>query len=108
MAVNDSFTESVDALADAGDLIVDGSEGGTGAINVTEFGATGAVDVYREVDPDGDGTFEVSVNIDTQSGNWHSQGNDLIASQSQNVRIRLNNTSGGTIDVYAAGYEVDD
>lgn len=108
MAVNDSYTKATDGLADAGDLIIDGSGAGTGAINITELGATGDCDVYREVDTAGDGTWAVSETIESPTGTWHSQGNDLLVSQTQNVRLRINNTSGGGIDVYAAGYEVDD
>lgn len=107
MAVNDSYTKPANGLADGGDLIVDGSGAGTGAVNVTEIGATGASDIYREVDVDGDGTYEVSIKMDAKTGEWQSQGNDLLASQSQDIRLRINNTSGGVIDVYTAGYEVD-
>jgi len=108
MTVNDSYTKASDGLADAGDLIIDASGADTGALNVTELGATGDCDVYREVDTAGDGSWAASVLIDTLAGTWHSQGNDFLASQTQDVRLRVNNASGGTIDVYVAGYEVDD
>lgn len=107
MAVNDSYAKATDALADGSDLIVDGSGSDTGAINITEIGATAGVDVYREVDTANDGSWAASTKIDTASGQFHSQGNDFLVSQAQNIRLRINNTSGSTIDVYAAGYEVD-
>lgn len=107
MAVNDAFAKSTDGLADTNDLIVDGSGAGTGAVNITEMGGTGSCDIYRETDPTGSGTWDVSVQIDSPGGTYHSQGNKLLVSQSEAVRLRINNTSGGTVDVYAAGYEVD-
>lgn len=108
MAVNDAYTKATDGLADAGDLIVDGSNADTGAVNITEIGATGKVDVYREVDTANDGTWAASVTVDQLTGEFGSQGNDYLVSQSQNIRLRVNNNSGGTIDVFVAGYEVDD
>ena len=108
MAVNDSYAKSTDGLGDTNDLIIDGSGAGTGAVNITELGATGEMDVYREVDSAGDGSWAVSVKIDNIIGTWHSQGNNLLAAQSEDIRLRLNNVSGGSIDVFAAGYEVDD
>jgi len=108
MAVNDSYTKSTDGLADTNDLIIDGSAAGTGAINITEVGGTGDCEVYREVDSANDGTWAVSVKMDSPTNTWHSQENDLLASQSQNTRLRIKNVSGGAIDVFAAGYEVDD
>lgn len=108
MAVNDSFAKGTNDLADGGDLIVDGSGADTGAVNITEIFASGGVDVYREVDTVGDGSWAVSVNIDSESSNFGSQGNNYICSQSQNVRLRINNNSGSPSDIGAAGYEVDD
>lgn len=108
MAVNDSYAKSADSLADAGELVVDGSGAETGAVNITELGGGGACSVYRETDPAGDGSWAVSVLMDDTGNNWHSQLNGLVCSQSQSVRVRVVNESGGAIDVYAAGYEVDD
>lgn len=107
MAINDSYTNEADGLADTNSLTVDGSGAGTSAVNITELGATGACEVYREVDSAGDGTWAVSVQIESTSAGWHSQGNDLLASQSQNTRLRVKNVSGGAIDAYVSGYEVD-
>jgi len=108
MAVNDSFAKATDSLPDGSDLIADGSGAGTGAVNVTEIAATGAVEIYREVDTAGDGSWAVSVQVDNISNEFGSQGNDYLASQSQSVRIRVRNASGGPIDALIAGYEVDD
>lgn len=108
MAVNDAFTKSTDGVADAGELIVDGSGAGTGSVQITELGGTGACEVYREVDSAGDGSWAVSIQMDSTTGTWHSQLNELLCSQSQDTRLRLVNVSGGAIDLYATGYEVDD
>jgi hypothetical protein len=108
MALNDTFEVSSTALADAGEFIIDGSSAGTGAAEVFELAGTGAAEIYREVDPDADGTFEISTLIDTTSGDWHSQKNQLVVSQNNDVRIRVVNTSGGSADYYAVGMEVDD
>jgi hypothetical protein len=108
MGRNDSNVQSATGVADGSDFIVDGSGSGTGAVEIGELGGTGGADIYREVDPDGDGTFEVSVLIDQVSTNWHTQINGLVVSSSENTRIRVNNTSGGAADFYAVGMEVDD
>jgi len=108
MARQDPITVSATGLADGSDLIIDGSSASTGAIDVFELFGTAACDVYREVDTDGDGTFEVSVLIARPAGNWHAQDNRLTVSQAENNRIRINNTSGGTVNVSAQGFEVPD
>lgn len=107
MAVNDAFEKASDGLADGGDLIVDGSGSDTGSVQITELGATGECDIYRENDVNDDGTWASSVKIDNQAGNWHSQDNVLLASQAQNSRIRINNVSGGAVDAFMAGFEVN-
>lgn len=107
MAVNDSFADANAGLADATDWIIDGSGSGTGAVNITELQGGGDAEVYREYDPDGDGTFEVRLQVDAPTGPWHSQGNDLLVSTSQNVRLVIRNVSGGTADYSVVGFEVD-
>jgi hypothetical protein len=107
MARQDPITVS-GSIADAADLIIDGSGAGTGAVDVFELGGTGACDVVREIDSNGDGTFDVAVTIQSPSGAFHSQKNALSVSQSQNTRLRVTNTSGASNEYYAAGYEVPD
>jgi hypothetical protein len=108
MTVNDAYVESAQGVVDGGTLVIAGAAADTGAAVIGEIATTGAAEVTREVDPDGDGTFEVSVVIDSFSVGFHSQGNDLLVSQSQNTRLVVTNTSGGAIDAAAIGYEVDD
>lgn len=94
------------SVANGSSLTVDGTESGTGAAIITEFAADGDGDVYREVDSNGDGTFDVSVLIDQGTNNWHSQGNQLGVSAADNSRLRVENTSGGSASITAIGYEV--
>lgn len=109
MAINDTVVVENDAVASGGDLIIDGSTTGTGAVQITELGGGVSADVYREIDVDGDGTFEVSIGIATGlSADWHAQINELRCSSTSNTRIRINNTSGGSGALFAVGYEVDD
>jgi len=107
MAVNDSFASSTDGLADTNTLTLDGSGAGTNAANITELGGTGDCEIYRDMDPAGDSSWAVTVQIDSVSGEWHSQGNDLLISQSQGIRLRIKNVNSSSIDVYAGGFEVD-
>lgn len=109
MAVNDVFLASANDLADAGDFIIDGSNSDTGAAEVTELGGTGTCKVFREVDVDGDGTWEITDQIENVgSAPWYSQLNKLVVSQANDVRIRVTNDSGGTADFFAVGIEVND
>jgi hypothetical protein len=107
MAVNDSFADANTGLADATDWIIDGSSSGTGAVTITELQGGGDAEVYREFDPDGDGTFQVRLQVDAPIGSWHSQGNDLLVSTAQSVRLVVRNVSGGAADFSAVGFEVD-
>lgn len=115
MAINDRYTASNDGLANGSDFNVTASGTGTGVVELQELAGTGDCDVFLEIDQGQTGTFEVSVKIGSAtddvydtSGNWRIQepahwiGND---GSNNEVRIRVNNTSGGTIDVAAIGYE---
>ena len=107
MAVNDSYADASTGIADTGTFTVDGSGSGTGAVLITELGGTGDFNVFRDVDTTDDGTYDATTQIESTTGEWHSQANDLICSQSQNVRLRIKNVSGGSITVFVSGYEVD-
>jgi len=108
MAVNDRIVQTETGLADSSDFVIDGSNLGTGAGVITELGGGGGADIYREVDVDGDGNFEVSEKIDARSGTWHSKKNRLTISDANNARLKITNTHGSSKDFYALGYEVDD
>jgi len=115
MGVNDRFTTSQDGLADTNDFNIDGSSSGTNVAEIKELAATGDCDVYLEVDEGQDGTFNVSIKIGSPtsdeyptSGNWRIQDPEHVVGTdgtTNETRIRVNNTSGGAIDVAAVGYE---
>jgi len=107
MAVNDAFATSSTGVSDATDVVVDGNSSDTGAVQVTELMGSAAAEIYREHDPNGDGTFEYRTQIDSFTGTWHSQENELLVATNQDVRLVIRNVSGGAGDFAAVGYEVD-
>lgn len=107
MAVNDTYVTETTGLADTNSANFDGSGSGTGAVIATELGGTGAASIYRETDPAGDGSWSVTVQIDTVTGNWHTQLNNLVCNGQGGARIRVENTSGSPVDVYLVGKETD-
>lgn len=115
MAINDSYTKAEAGVPDAASLIIDGTETETGAAEITELGGTGDAEVYREVDVNNDGDYDISVRIadpndpDVPTADiWHSQDNNLTVSDKNNLRLRIENISGVGADFYATGFEVDD
>ena len=104
MAEGDPFKAQAN-LGDSDELIIDGTDSSTGAIDVTELAGTGDANVYREVD---DGSIVVSTLIEQPTDDWHSQKNILVVSQAENTSIRIVNTSGGNADYLVTGYEVSD
>lgn len=107
MTLNDTVTKENASVADTNSLVVDGSISSTGAAEITELGGAVDCDIYREIDVDGDGTFDISHVIDSKTGSWHAQKNGLRVSTDDNVRLRINNTSGGSGSLWAIGFEVD-
>ena len=104
MAEGDPYKAQAN-LGDSDELIIDGTDSSTGAIDVTELAGTGDANVYREVD---DGSIVVSTLIEQPTDDWHSQKNILVVSQAENTSIRIVNTSGGNADYLVTGYEVTD
>lgn len=107
MTRNDPFSTASTGVADAGTVTADPANSETGAVELSEFGGTASATVYKEFDLDADGTYEASFQISTFSGDWVSELNSIIVANSQNHRIKILNTSGGTGDFYAEGIEVD-
>lgn len=106
MAINDAYA-TTETLASGAELIIDGSSAETGAIDITELGGNGDAEVYRDLDPAEDGTWPETVQIDSGTGQWHSQTNLLTVSEAQPTRLRIVNTTGGSATYYAVGQEVD-
>jgi hypothetical protein len=108
MTTNDTIV-GAGSFGDSGSLIVDATGSGTNAAKITEIGGTAGGKVYREIDIDGDGSFEVSAVIeDSNASAFNSQGNSLRVSDNHNARLRIENTSGGEAQYWAIGYEVDE
>lgn len=108
MARNDAFVAWGNDLADGGAVSIEGGMAGTGAVEIGELAGTGAAELYRDVDVDGDGAFETSVRVETFAGEWHTQQNAWVVSERRGQRLRLINTSGGPQDYVVCGFEVDD
>lgn len=107
MAINDFFKTSANDLVDGGELIIDGSEAETGAVEVHEMFGAGPATIYKEVDPAGDGSWPISVQIEILEASFHSQNNQIELSEQSNVRLRLVNTDSGPNDYGVNGMEVD-
>lgn len=108
MAINDVYHVPAESVAPDESLVVSGSDAETGAAEVFEIGGDVDVTVYRETDVDGDETYEVSVLIDAFSSPFHSQKNQIVVSDSNNQRLRLQNESAEAGSLYATGLEVND
>lgn len=108
MAINDVFSESEAGVASGGEFVVAGGPAETGAAEVFELAGTAASTVFRELDPAGDGSFGVSVEIDSFGGAFHSQKNQFVVSAGAPSRLRVVNDSGGSADYFAVGMEVSD
>lgn len=107
MAVGSSYT-STGTVASGNSTYVEGSSSGTGAVEINELGGTGSATIFKEIDTDGDGTYELSFRLDAISGQWHSQKNKLIVSAKNNERLRIRNDSDVQQSYYANGMEVED
>ena len=107
MAVNDAFAEVNESVLVDNEWIVDGSAAETGAANITELTGNRDADIYREYDPAGDGSYAVTNRIDEKVGQWHSQGNDLVVSTAEGVRLRIVNRGNSDGSFAVTGYEVD-
>lgn len=107
MANNETVTEFAANVADNGEITIEGSDAETGEVSVMDLGASGDCEVYRDFDPDGDGSWAASDqlagptdDVNPTTGDWNSTGNDLRASVEGDTetRIRMVNVSGGTLD----------
>jgi hypothetical protein len=106
MAAGDFFKAAGADVADSGQLIVDGSSGTTGAVEIHSIAHGGDCDVYLEEDSNADGTFETSILLDSFAGEGVSQQNKLEVNSGTGARLRIDNTSGGSADYYVTGIEV--
>lgn len=107
MAINDFFKTHAKDLAPGDQLIVDGSSSETGCVEIHEVFASSGVGIYKEVDTDNDGSFSLSILIESQTDSFHSQGNQVEVSGENSVRLRLVNTSNASADYVLNGIEVN-
>ena len=108
MGLNDFFRQSEEGLNSGEVLIIDGSGSETGAVEIHEVFASGPIEMRKEVDTNGDGSFSLSVVIESQDSPFHSQKNQIEVSQSKGVRVKIVNTSNSNIDCAVNGIEVSD
>lgn len=109
MALNDFFKKGKKGISSGGEVIIDGSTSGTGGVEIHEVFASGAINMYKEIDTTEDGVFNLSVPIESvESGNGpiHSQKNQIEVSDNENVRLRVVNNSKTSIDCAVNGIEV--
>ena len=85
---------------------IDSSSSQTGAAEIHTITATGAVDIIKEVDSDGSGTFDVAIQVDDKDDTFHSQKNQIELTDPDNTRLAFNNTDTGPVDVHVTGVEV--
>jgi hypothetical protein len=99
------FTKS-DTVPANGELIIDGSTAETGSVELHTFATEGPATVFKDVDIDGDGTFEIQVEVTAQGSAFHSQKNKIEVSSTDNARIRIVDTSGDGQGIHVTGIEV--
>jgi hypothetical protein len=107
MAQGDFFTKSAVVSAN-GEFVIDGSTAGTGAVELHTFAVEKGARVKKEVDVSGDGTFEISIQVVSDAGGFHSQKNKLEVSSTKNVRVRIEDRSGEANGMHVTGIEVAD
>jgi hypothetical protein len=108
MALNDFFKRGVTDVSVDGEVIIDASTSGTGAVEIHEVFASGGINIIKEIDTTGDGTFDVSVRIESQDRPLHSQKNQIEVSADEDVRIKVVNIANEKIDFGVNGIEVSD
>jgi hypothetical protein len=106
MGLNDFFRQSEQGLNSGGVLVIDGSGSETGAVEIHEVFASGPIEMRKEVDTNGDGSFNLSVVIESLDSPFHSQKNQIEVSQSKGVRVKIVNTDSSNIDCAVNGIEV--
>lgn len=106
MGLNDFFRQSKQGLNNGGELVIDGSRSETGAVEIHEVYASGATEIFKEIDTNGNGSFDFSVLIESRDSQFHSQKNQIEVSQSRDVRIKIVNTGKSSIDCAVNGMEI--
>lgn len=108
MALNDFFKRGETGVSVDGEVIIDGSASGTGAVEIHEVFSSGGIDIFKQIDTTGNGTFDFSVRIESQVRALHSQKNQIEVSVDEDVRIKIVNIANEKIDCGVNGIEVSD
>lgn len=103
-----SFFSKSETVSGNGEMVVNGSSSSTGAVEVHTIATGAAQKVLKEVDTNGDGTFDVSIQIEDKTDGIHSQKNKIEISNTDNMRLRVVDTSGNGQDMHVTGIEVLD
>jgi len=107
MAQGDFFTKS-GVVSASGEFVIDGSTAETGAVELHTFATEGAATVFKDVDVNNDGTFEINIEVVAQAAPLHSQKNKIEVSSTKNVRVRIEDRSGEANGMHVTGIEVAD
>lgn len=107
MAQGDFFTKSGVVSAN-GELVVDGSTAETGAVELHTIAAEAAANVFKDVDVNGDGTFEIQIELVASASPLHSQKNKIEVSSTNDMRVRIVDTTGNVQGIHVTGIEVAD
>lgn len=102
----DLFVQTQAGVASNASMTVTGASSGRGAVEIHTVATTGAADVFEERDTTGDGTYDVSLLVETSGSAIHSQKNKIEVSDALNQRLRIENTSDSAIDIQVTGVEV--
>lgn len=108
MSAGDFFEDYVTDLAGGGDFIPDiAGLTETGAVEIHNIIHGNGCDVFIEYDPLGDDSYSFSVKIDELTNEGISQINKLeINSNSDDMRLRIHNTTVNNNDYSVSGIEV--
>jgi len=101
-----NFATSSTVVASGSDGYVDPSESSTGAVELHTLIGDRATTVYFEADSDGDGTYELSVAIDSFGDAFFSQQNKVELHAASNHRLRFHNDSGSNANYAVTGVEI--
>jgi len=107
MTQGDFYDDSQTGVQSSNEWIPDLSVLGTGAVELHSFGGDSGSRVVKEIDVDGDGNYEVTIELVDVSGQFHSQNNKVLI-KAENMQIRFINTGNSASDYHVAGMEVSD
>ncbi len=111
MAEGDFFSTDETGVSDGEAHIVDPATAETDAAELHTIAGTGSATVYKDIDVAGDGSFSLSIVVDTvdsPSSSWHSQNNKIEISSTKGHRLRIVNEDGAPRAFHTSGIEIID